>query len=878
MKKWKKVQVLLLLICLVSGLCDKSIVFASQSYMASSAVSVENAETTAGTDTTNDGTEEPDYIIGRELTEKEIAKQKALEPTLKELPQDNMVIPSVENTNTNTNTNTSNRAWVASQATAAPTSYDSRAYGYITPVKNQNPYGNCWAFGAIGAAEASLIKKGAIVNGVQATAGNLDLSERHLNYFFYHSVTDPLGNTLGDKTENTSSDSYLQVGGNSDYTAFALADWIGMADESVAPYINSSTMPDLAPALAYQDAAHLQNAYWINMSDQQAVKEAIINYGAVAISYYHDASYYNYSTAAYYNNAIESINHVVTVVGWDDTYSAANFNSTPAGNGAWLVKNSWSSGWGNAGYLWISYYDKALTMSDAAALVFDSEAANNYDHNYQYDGSAVFAAYPVTSGGSISNIYKATGNQSGGNESLKAVSFALHDTNINYSIQIYKNLTNLSNPTSGTPMISGTKSGTTKYTGIYTIPLDNPITLEEGSTFSIVIQLTRVGGGSIYYFVDTDFDGGWVNFTNATEAGQSFYKNSAGGSWVDGNANGYTARIKAFTVDAGSQTFTLNANGGTSTTSSITANMGSAIGALPTPTRTGYDFLGWYTAASGGTKVTETTNTSDLSGITTLYAQWSLTTYTVTYYLDGGTNAPSNITTYTVNTPTYTLVNPERTGYTFAGWYTEASCLNGITTLAGGSTGNKTIYAKWTQVVDTTPPGDTTPPSDTNPPSEVNKFVFDGSYTYYLQADGTPMKDRMTYHPDGEHIIYFDVNGHELFNTFQYCPNVGYTCYFDSNGYLYKDKITFVNNKPYYLDNDGRMRQTGWFRFANGVDFGYANGDGTLMSSGFSYDPWGRVVFYHWNGMVARGLISDGVWYYSMSTTDGHYLGQFPVR
>lgn len=162
--------------------------------------------------------------------------------------------------------------------------------------------------------------------------------------------------------------------------------------------------------------------------------------------------------------------------------------------------------------------------------------------------------------------------------------------------------------------------------------------------------------------------------------------------------------------------------------------------------------------------------------------------------------------------------------------------------------------------------------------SGTNRFTFDGNYTYYIQADGTTMKDRMTYHPDGEHIIYFDVNGHELFNTFQYCPNVGYTCYFDSNGYLYKDKITFVNNKPYYLDGDGRMRQTGWFQFANGVDYGYANGNGTLMSSGFSYDPWGRVVFYHWNGMVARGLISDGQWYYNMSTTDGHYLGQFPVH
>ena len=56
----------------------------------------------------------------------------------------------------------------------------------------------------------------------------------------------------------------------------------------------------------------------------------------------------------------------------------------------------------------------------------------------------------------------------------------------------------------------------------------------------------------------------------------------------------------------------------------------------------------------------------------------------------------------------------------------------------------------------------------------------------------------------------------------------------------------------------------------------YSNG--TLFTTGFSYDPYGRVVFYHWNGMVARGLISDGVYYYNMDADDGHYLGQFPVR
>ena len=156
-------------------------------------------------------------------------------------------------------------------------------------------------------------------------------------------------------------------------------------------------------------------------------------------------------------------------------------------------------------------------------------------------------------------------------------------------------------------------------------------------------------------------------------------------------------------------------------------------------------------------------------------------------------------------------------------------------------------------------------------------FFFDGTYTYYLQTDGSPMKDKLTYHPDGEHIVYFDQNGHEVFTTFQYCPSVQYTCYFDSQGYLYKDQITFVGDKTYYLNGNGAMEQNSWFQFANGRDYGWANADGTLNTTGWGTDPYGRTVFYHWNGMVARGLISDGAYYYSMDETDGHYLGQFSM-
>lgn len=157
----------------------------------------------------------------------------------------------------------------------------------------------------------------------------------------------------------------------------------------------------------------------------------------------------------------------------------------------------------------------------------------------------------------------------------------------------------------------------------------------------------------------------------------------------------------------------------------------------------------------------------------------------------------------------------------------------------------------------------------------TNQFQSDGAYTYFLQADGTPMKNRLTYHPNGVDLIYFDKDGHELFDTFQYCEDVGYTCYFNTFGYLYKDEITFSGGNAYYLDGNGRMKQNEYFRFNNGVDLGYANADGSLINNGFGTDPFGQTVFYHWNGMIARGLITDGLWFYNMDLTDGHLLGQF---
>ena len=114
---------------------------------------------------------------------------------------------------------------------------------------------------------------------------------------------------------------------------------------------------------------------------------------------------------------------------------------------------------------------------------------------------------------------------------------------------------------------------------------------------------------------------------------------------------------------------------------------------LKAPTRKGYTFKGWYSNKKLTKKVTKITKGS--TGNKTLYAKWSKNTYKITYKLNGGKNSYRNPKKYTVTSSTITLKNPSRKGYTFKGWYSDSKFKTRVTKIKKGSTGNKTLYAKW---------------------------------------------------------------------------------------------------------------------------------------------------------------------------------------
>ena len=180
--------------------------------------------------------------------------------------------------------------------------------------------------------------------------------------------------------------------------------------------------------------------------------------------------------------------------------------------------------------------------------------------------------------------------------------------------------------------------------------------------------------------------GGWYTSSALTGTKQTSISGTATGDkeyWAKWTANSYTV--------------TYNKNSGTIASESNYTSYTYGTGlTLPTPTRTGYTFGGWYESADfSGTAVTKITTTD--AGNKTYYAKWTVATYIVTYNKDGGTiENESNCTKYTYGTG-LTLPTPTRIGYTFGGWYTSADFSGtAVTKITTTDAGNKTYYAKWT--------------------------------------------------------------------------------------------------------------------------------------------------------------------------------------
>ena len=164
-----------------------------------------------------------------------------------------------------------------------------------------------------------------------------------------------------------------------------------------------------------------------------------------------------------------------------------------------------------------------------------------------------------------------------------------------------------------------------------------------------------------------------------------------------GNIAGDGTLVLKLYYDRDLHTVQYESNGGSSVNDTTEVKFEATITA-PTapPTRTGYSFSGWYQEASLE-HIWDFTNDIVTSDIT-LYADWSIDSYTITYHLNGGFNDAANPSDYTIASSQILLGAPTRVGYTFAGWYSDAVYTTASSTIAAGSVGDRDFYAKWVSI------------------------------------------------------------------------------------------------------------------------------------------------------------------------------------
>jgi len=409
---------------------------------------------------------------------------------------------------------------ISAPTTEAAPSYDLRTTGKVTPVKNQLTSGTCWAFATYGALE-SFLRPGE----------TWDFSENNMKNLLSTNYSE--GYDRGSE----------QAGSYWKSTAY-LARWSGPISEADDPFNpSSSASPTDKPV-----RKHVQNVYFIpdrkNSTDNTNIKTAIQTYGGVGttIRWEGSSSYWNETSSSYHYMGSNILNHAVTIVGWDDTYDKSKFSTVPPGNGAFIVKNSWGSGWGESGYFYISYNDTKVGKDN---VIFTAESPTNYNHIYQYDPLGWTAAYYF--GGSkksgwIANVFTSTRT-----ETLSAVSFYTTDTNTAYQVYVYKN------PNSGPVLNSSgaawSGSGTFGNAGYHTVTVSPGVSLKPGDKFSVVVKLTNPSYD--YYAAVESPNYGGASKANAS-AGQSYYS-TTGAAWTDLTTIliKTNACIKAFTNDTG---------------------------------------------------------------------------------------------------------------------------------------------------------------------------------------------------------------------------------------------------------------------------------------------------------------------------------------
>ena len=391
--------------------------------------------------------------------------------------------------------------------TTLPARFDLRDWGWTSSVKAQGWMGSCWTFGMTGALESALLKAA----GITTDFSENNMQNTMIKYSVYGSPK-------------------IYEGGGNTYSVSYLLSWLGAFTHDADTY---DEMGKISPLITTNQDIHVQDLMFISNNEipnGTKLKEAILKYGSVDVSYYGQSRYdevslyYNTETYAQYVDVFVTPNHEVSIVGWDDNFPKEKFLTPPPGDGAWIVKNSWGTDYGDKGYLYVSYYDQSLLPymsgnigSSATAIIFENTIT--YNKNYQYDIAWAGGFVPSNENISYMNVYEALDD-----DLIAAVGTYFNCSDVNYKVEIYVN-----------DELRLTQKGVSPYVGYHTIKLDKYIPIQKGDVFKAVMTSNAMPG--------VDFTQTRLHYIRNI----SFFSYD-GETWTDCYTENAVACLKVYTV------------------------------------------------------------------------------------------------------------------------------------------------------------------------------------------------------------------------------------------------------------------------------------------------------------------------------------------
>lgn len=388
-----------------------------------------------------------------------------------------------------------------------PATYDLRDHNKVSEIRDQGPNGSCWTFACYSSLESTL-RPGEI----------LDFSEKHMR------------NTHG-------FDWGPEKGGNRFISTAYLARWSGPILEEEDPYspYDFVSPKNLVRAKDIKEVMYLPDMDVDFDEGMNAIKDAIMNYGAVQTAMYASNKYLNQAEWAHYCPKRLNGNHAVAIIGWDDNYPKENFRQTPPHNGAWLIRNSWGKGMGIDGYYWASYYDTVVGTNNA---VYFAKDKGESDYIYQYDPYGMTRTVGYNGKGYGANVFGPVKEK----QYVNGAGFYVPAANTDYKVYVVKDYKGLDSLKNDRVEVA---SGTVEYPGYTTVTFDKQ-EVQKDSKFAVVVYFTTL---ETYYPIPIEArERKYASRVNAYP-GQSF-TSSDGAEWRDLTVYNSSANvcIKGFTT------------------------------------------------------------------------------------------------------------------------------------------------------------------------------------------------------------------------------------------------------------------------------------------------------------------------------------------